>query len=219
MRQPESKTTKESSSATMRQPIISSFFSQTVKGAGASSEPLSVGSNLPIDLTISDDEGPPTKKKKIAHGPTLNRSSQPQLQNPHTSASRWRYDPSPSPEKRPIDPEATKRRELFAKQLLVENSTSVDTAGALDGHSFPSDHADAEQDSSGAESDSKFKQLQELFARKTEQKRKVKATQERSSKKQTEVGPSGEPYTALELQVWRFSRSGASVFMVNRWSG
>jgi hypothetical protein len=202
----------------MRQPIISSFFSQTVKGAGASSEPLS-SSSLPIDLTISDDEGPPTKKKKMAHGPTPNRSSQPQLQSPHTSASRWRYDPSPSPEKPPIDPEAKKRRELFAKQLLVENSTSVDTAEASDGYGLPGDHADAEQDFSGAESDSKFKQLQELFARKTEQKKKVKATQERSSKKQTEVGPSGEPYTALELQVWRFSQSGASVFIVNRWSG
>ena len=219
MRQPESKITKESGSAGMRQPIISSFFSQTVKAAGASSEPLSVGSSLPIDLTISDDEEPPTKKKKIAHGSMLNRSSQPQLQSPHTSASRWRYDPSPSPEKRPVDPEAKKQRELFAKQLLVENRTSVDTAEALDGHGLPSDHADAEQDSSGAESDGKFKHLQELFSRKTEQKRKVKTTQERSSKKQAEVGPSGEPYTALELQVRRFSRSGASVFMVNRWSG
>jgi DNA mismatch repair protein MSH3 len=198
MQQPESKTTKERGSAGMRQPIISSFFSQTVKGAGARSEPLSVDPSLPIDLTISDDEGPPIKKKKIAHEPTLNRSSQ-----PHSSASRWQYeyDPSPSPEKRPIDPETKKQRESFAKHLLVENSISVDTAGALDGHGFPSDHANAEQDSSGAESDSKFKQLQELFARKTEQRRKGKATQERSSKKQTEVGPSGEPYTALELQV------------------
>lgn len=115
-----------------------------------------------------------------------------------------------------MDPEAKKRRELFAKQLLVEDGI-VDTTGMLDG--LPSDHADVGPDSSGAESDSKFKQLQELFARKTEQKKKGKACQERSSKKQTEVGPSGEPYTALELQVWCPSLINASMFMVNRWFG
>jgi hypothetical protein len=43
-----------------------------------------------------------------------------------------------------------------------------------------------------------------MFARKTEQKKKRKVTQERTSKKQPELGPSGEPYTALELQVWSF---------------
>jgi hypothetical protein len=214
MRQPEHKIPPKN--AGLRQPIISSFFSQAVKGAGAGSEPLS-SSSSPIDLTISDDEGPPAKKKKVAHAPTSDCTSQPQLQGPHASASQWRYDPSPSPEKRPIDPEAKKRRELFAKQLLVENGTFVDITGMLDG--LPSDHADADPDTSGAESDSKFKQLQELFARKTEQKKKGRATQERSSKKQTEVGPSGEPYTALELQVWSPSLISASVFMVNRWFG
>ena len=207
MRQPESKATKKGG-AEMRQPIISSFFSQTVKGAGAASEPLS-SSSSPIDLTISDDEGPPTKKQKVAHGTTLNLTSQYQHQSPPASASRWRYDPSPSPEKRAINPEAKKRRELFAKQLLVENSASVNSDEVLDGHGLPSDHAGAEQGSSGAESDGKFKQLQELFARKTEQKRKGKTIQERPSKKQTEVGPSGEPYTALEMQVWCFSLIGA----------
>jgi stalled ribosome alternative rescue factor ArfA len=204
MRQPES---KKSGNAGMRQPIISSFFSQTTKGAGAGSEPLS-SSSSPIDLTISDDEGPPAKKKKMAHEPTPNCSSEPYLQSPHTSASRWRYDPSPSPEKRPVDPEAKMRRELFSKQLLAENNTSVDTAEVVDGHDLPADHTIVEPDSSEAESDNKFRQLQELFARKTEQKKKGKTTQERVSKKQTEVGPSGEPYTALELQVWSFSLVG-----------
>jgi len=123
---------------------------------------------------------------------------------------------SPSPEKRPLDPEAKKRRELFAKQLLVENSTSVDKTGVLEGNCPPSDHAEAEPDSSGPESDSKFKQLQAMFARKTEQKTRGKAAQERSSKKKTEVGPSGEPYTALELQVWGLSLTGSQAFIVNR---
>jgi len=102
---------------------------------------------------------------------------------------------------------------------LVEDSTSVDTTGVLEGNGLPSDHANAEPDSSGPESDSKFRQLQEMFAHKTEQKKKRKATQERSSKKQPEVGPSGEPYTALELQVWGLSLIGLQVFIVNRWFG
>jgi DNA mismatch repair protein MSH3 len=177
--------------------MISSFFSQPSMGAGTASEPLS-SSGSPIDLTISDDEEPPAKKKKTARGSTSDSSIQRRPQSQHAPASRWRYVPSQSPEKPPVDPEAKKRRELFAKQLLVEN---IDTTVASHGYNFPSDHADEEPDSSGPESDSEFKQLQELFALKTEQKKKRKATHERSSKRQAELGPSGEPYTALELQV------------------
>jgi DNA mismatch repair protein MSH3 len=206
MRQSESKSTQKGG-AGLRQPMISSFFSQPSKGVGIDSEPLS-SSSSPIDLTISDDEEPPAKKQKRARRPTPDSSTQRRPQSPHTPASRWRYVPSQSPEKPPVDPETKKRRELFAKQLLAKNSSFVGTAGA-DGHDLPSDHADGEPDSSGAGSDSEFKHLQELFARKTEQKKKRRATQERSSKKQTELGPSGEPYTALELQVWCSSPVGA----------
>jgi DNA mismatch repair protein MSH3 len=178
--------------------MISSFFSQ---GAGAGSEPL-LSSSSPIDLTISDDDEQPAKKQKTTHGPTSDSNTQRQHQSPHPPASRWRYVPSQSPEKTPVDPEAKKRRELFAKQLLADNSSFVDTTGPSDGHGLPSDQADGEPNSSGVESDSEFKQLQELFALKTEQKKKRTVTQGRTSKKQPELGPSGEPYTALELQVW-----------------
>ena len=204
MRQSESKSTQKHG-AGLRQPMISSFFSQPSKDAGTGSEPYLLSSGSPIDLTISDDEEPPTKKQKMAHGPTSDSSTQRQSQSQHASASRWRYVPSQSPEKPSVDPEAKKRRELFAKQLLAENSLFVDATGTPDGHGLPSDHADGEPGSSGAESDSEFKHLQELFAQKTEQKKKRKPAQERSSKKQPELGPSGEPYTALELQVWNSS--------------
>ncbi|KAI0003416.1 DNA mismatch repair protein MSH3 [Russula compacta] len=84
----------------------------------------------------------------------------------------------------------------------------------LDGHGVSIDHADGEPHSSGAESDSKFKQLQELFARRTEQKTQGKATQERSLKKRAEVGPSGEPYTALELQVLQLKAKHEGVLLM-----
>lgn len=182
--------------------MISSFFSQPSNGAGAGSEPLS-SSSSPIDLTISDDDEHPAKKRKTTHGPTAdsNTQRQRQHQSPHPPASRWRYVPSQSPEKKPVVPEVKKRRELFAKQLLADNSAFVDAPGPSDGHGLPSTQADGEPTSSGVGSDSEFKQLQELFARKTEQKKKRNVTQERTSKKQSELGPSGEPYTALELQV------------------
>jgi hypothetical protein len=183
--------------------MISSFFSQGAKGIGTSSEAFS-GSNSPIDLTVSDDEERPVKKQKVAHQSALESVHLQQTQ--HTPASQWRYDPSPSPEKkRSMDPQVKRRRELFSKQLLAENSTFVDTTERSDGCGLPSDPTDGEPepDSSGAESDTRFKHLQELFARKAEQKKKGKATQERerSSRKQVALGPSGEPYTALELQV------------------
>lgn len=201
MRQPGSKST-QNYGAGLRQPVISSFFSQPSKDAGTGSEPpLSSGS--PIDLTISEEEEPPTKKQKMRHRPISDSSTQRQSQSQHAPASRWCYIPSQSPEKLPMNPETKKRRELFSKQLLAENSSFVDVSEAP-GHGPPSDHAGGEPDSSGADSDSEFKHLQELFARKTEQKKKRKATQERTSKKHTELGPSGEPYTALEQQVWGF---------------
>jgi hypothetical protein len=184
--------------------MISSFFSQGTKDIGTGSGPLSE-SNSPIDLTVSDDEERPVKKQKVAHKPTL-ESVDPQPQTQHTPASQWRYDPSPSPEKRPMDPQAKKRRELFSKRLLAENSSFIDTTERSDESGLPSDRTDGEPepDSSGAESDSRFKRLQELFARKLEQKKKGKAIQgrEKPSRKQAALGPSGEPYTALELQVW-----------------
>ncbi|KAI0247060.1 DNA mismatch repair protein MSH3 [Lactifluus subvellereus] len=191
MRQSESKSTQGSGHAGMRQPMISSFFSQSAKSADTSSEPLKpFSSNSPIDLTISDDEGPPAKKQKVAHKPALG-SADPQYQPPslHTPASQWRYEPSPSPEKRPVDPQAKRRRELFSKRLLAENSSSIDTNDQSDGCGLPSDRADGEPNSSGAESDSRFKQLQELFSRKAEQKKRGKATQEKPSRKQAALGP------------------------------
>lgn len=186
----------------MRQPVISSFFSQNPKNAGSAnpSEPLSRDMS-PIDLTISDGEEPPPKKLKTAHEPAL-RSPQLQPQSAHSRspASQWRYEPSQSPEKRHIGTEAKKRREQFAR-ILVANDPSMGADVHLDLCSTPAEHSQGVSDSSEAESEGKFKQLQELFARKTEQRKKGKATQDKPSKKQAELGPSGEPYTALELQV------------------
>jgi hypothetical protein len=135
-------------------------------GAGAGSVPLS-SSSSPIDLTVSDDDEQPAKKRKMTHAPTSDSNTQ----SPHAAASRWRYVPSQSPEKTPVDPEVKNRRELFAKQLLVDNSSFIDTTGPSDGHGLPSDQADGEPNSSGVGSDGEFKQLQELFARKSEQKK------------------------------------------------
>ncbi|KAH9001542.1 DNA mismatch repair protein MSH3 [Lactarius akahatsu] len=184
----------------MRQPVISSFFSQNTRNSGSAnpSAPLSRATS-PIDLTISDGEGPPTKRLKTAHEPALRSPQlQPQSGPPRSPPSQWCYEPSQSPEKRHMAPEARKRREQFSRRLLVANNPSAESDGLC---TAPAQHAQGESDSSEAESEGKFKQLQELFARKTEQRTKGKATQDKPPKKQAEVGPSGEPYTALELQV------------------
>ena len=156
----------------------------------------------PIDLTISDGDEPPAKKLKTTHEPAL-RS--PRLRPPsapsRSPASQWCYEPSQLPEKRQMGPEAKKRREQFSRRLLVANDPPMETGVQLDLCGTPAEYAQGISDSSEAESECKFKQLQELFARKTEQRKKGKATQDRPSTKQAELGPSGEPYTALELQV------------------
>jgi DNA mismatch repair protein MSH3 len=84
----------------------------------------------------------------------------------------------------------------------------------LDLCSTPAEHAQGASDSSEAESEGKFKQLQELFARKTEQRKKGKATQDKPSKKQAELGPSGEPYTALELQVLQLKAKHEGILLM-----
>ena len=205
------------SSLRMRQPVISSFFSQNPKNASSAnhSEPLSRDTS-PIDLTISDGEEPPPKKLKTTHERALRSPQlQPQSAHSHSPASQWRYEPSQSPEKRHIGPEAKERREQFAR-LLVANDPPMGADVHLDLFSTPAENAQGVSDSSEAESEGKFKQLQELFARKTEQRKKGKATQDKPSKKQAELGPSGEPYTALELQVNYLLNPNTRTFSMHR---
>ncbi|KAH9180266.1 DNA mismatch repair protein MSH3 [Lactarius sanguifluus] len=200
----------------MRQPVISSFFSQNARNSGSAnpSAPLSRATS-PIDLTISDGEEPPTKRLKTVHEPALRSPQlQPQSGPPRSPASQWCYEPSQSPEKRHMAPEAKKRREQFARRLLVANNPSAESDGQLDVCTTHTQHAQGGSDSSEAESEGKFKQLQELFARKTEQRTKGKATQDKLSKKQAELGPSDEPYTALELQVLRLKVKHEGVLLM-----
>lgn len=199
----------------MRQPVISSFFSQNPKNAGSTNPSESLSRDMsPIDLTISDGEEPPPKKLKTTHERALRSPQlQPQTARSRSPASQWRYEPSQSPEKRHIGPETKKRREQFAR-LLVANDPSMRTDVHLDLCSTPAEHAQGASDSSEAESEGKFKQLQELFARKTEQRKKGKATQDKPSKKQAELGPSGEPYTALELQVLQLKAKHEGILLM-----
>ncbi|KAI0260994.1 DNA mismatch repair protein MSH3 [Gloeopeniophorella convolvens] len=205
----------KSGNAATRQPMISSFFSQPSRTPSAPDG--GHRSSSPIDLTLSGDEAPPpAKKRKITHA--LKRDVTPpsslQPQGGSTS-SQWRYEPSQSPERRPVDPEVQKRREQFAKRLLVKETSSVDVGRKTDDEDTPHSRGD-DAGSSGDESDDKFKQLQKLFTQKTDPKKKgkAKAAPAKRSKKQVEIGPSGEPYTALELQVKRLKEKHEGVLLM-----
>ena len=73
-----------------------------------------------------------------------------------------------------------------------------------DGEDVEADEGRTRSDASGNESDSQFKELQNMFSLKDKGKRRAKTSHPQGAEKKGkkgEVGPSGQTYTPLEQQV------------------
>jgi DNA mismatch repair protein MSH3 len=154
-----------------------------------------------IDLTADSDGEPPVKKSR-RNGPASQKTG-----SPSGAAEQWRFTPT-SPDKaeshttkvkEPTEAEAAAkkaRREAFKKKLLLENNRFIrkesDTTMA------PIEEAPIEI--SGGESDSAFKELNLMFSNKGKGKARAPMTA-KQPKKALVLGPSGQSYTPLELQV------------------
>ncbi len=192
-----------------RQAVLSSYFP-----AASPQEKGKKRASSVIDLTIEDEGSMPQKRPKtgeIQHVETPPRSMD--------ATQLWRYVP-PSPDKplnvvqphQPRDDEAKrKRHEAFKKKLLAENSIFVrrNSDNQPDAIMVDPEENEADPDQGSDDSaDADFRTLTASFENKSgtkgpqsmrSQTRGSTSTSRR--KKNLEVGPSGQTFTPLELQV------------------
>lgn len=201
------------------QPTISAFFQPPGKKRQAAS---------PIDLTVDSEDGAPRVKSKRAKisTPSSPRTPVATSKTLASAAEQWRFTPS-SPEKTEpsvADPSRTEaevaaqnqRREAFKRKLLLENSRfilknpSVPTTECIPVDSPPEVNTNREVgEESEDESDHTFKELSDMFSHRGKGKSTERSVSKRA-RKVLEVGPSGQSYTPLELQVNLFPQFGSS---------
>jgi DNA mismatch repair protein MSH3 len=199
------------------QSVLSSYFSQSVSGntlPSSAKARQSVGqrSSSPVDLTAASDEERPMKRRKVVDASLLVTPSHVQdVQQAVLPPTVDQYRFSTQPSTGVSDQERKKtraNRHERAKQILLSGLNVLDRA--VDGEYLPEEQSDAEEPSqlaSGAvaaeDSGDKFTETLAFFAHASakSQTNRKKAAPNRLPMKQQEIGPSGEPYTPLELQV------------------
>lgn len=191
--------------------------------ASSSTAPVQAGkrdNSAVIDLTTSDDDQcstPPTKKRKTAHVnkhlflPDGTPTPEPEPEPQHTdSSTRAPTAPSSPVQERRKYAASEPTVNRSASELLEMQQTRARMARALiaDNNSFhrsrdggSSDHEKANGTEEEDEEDDKFKELQAAFALKPSKSQAKGKKVAAPPKKGKEVGPSGQTYTPLELQV------------------
>lgn len=209
-----------SSSSPKRQAVISSFFSQPNSLSSATQRKRP---NTVIDLTGDSDEEsavplPPTKRTRTTSTFFDTPKSKTQRDDPRSStiltsarpaglAEQWRFEPGSSSQ--PARYNESNERHEKAKRILLGETGIFDRSReeeVLDDEpADPAAVASGEPDS-GEDSDELFAQMRAMWSNSSAKgkKRKGKATARVAparKKKVEEIGPSGMPYTAMELQV------------------
>ena len=203
---------------------ISSFFSQSSQaGPSSSASGPSTGRRprSPIDLTDDDEAAMRPKKRKISANiddswplsPVKHLSVSPNAPRNARGAEKYRFDPtSPTKNKDASSSQnlaSSQRRERLRRILddrnLFRRGSDEAEPGADTDHEENEHATDGERDveeETGIQKHASFEDTMAFFAN---TKAKPKATQARkkaaSTKKAQEIGPSGLPYTPLELQV------------------
>jgi DNA mismatch repair protein MSH3 len=175
-----------------------------------------------IDLTGDDDSPlPPSKRPRgtarrqspyFSGSPSSSSSSSRNtLAQPTASvAEEYGYSAEKPTDLKPRTAPQQKRHEAFKKRLLLDNASFLPNGEPPEEEVVDRDHgagAEAsEPESEGEGSDDQFERLQAMFANeKGKSARKGKGVKskitQKPSRKAAEIGPSGEPYTPLELQV------------------
>lgn len=207
------------SSSPQRQAAISSFFSQTNSPSSASHRKRQ---STVIDLTGDSDEEsaiplPPTKRIRTTSSFFEPRKSNTREDHalastteisarPGGLAEQWRFEPGSSSQ--PVRHHEFNGRHEKAKRILLGETGIFDRSReeeVLDDEPVDSPAAARGDPDTGEESDELFSQMREMWASSSGKgKKKGKATTRAAparKKKVEEIGPSGMPYTAMELQV------------------
>jgi len=183
------------------QPTISAYF-QSSPPRKTRKRPGS-----PIDLT-SDNEDIISNAKRPRTSENAESST-----TDDAIHDDWRFSPEKTKQSgssKPRTAAQNARHEAFKRKLLQDNSWLLSNSSNNLESRDDAMNVDSEKDAnnpdeqdSGDESD-RFQKLQELFSNKRKGKDKASekcALPAKRSKKVVEVGPSGQPYTALEKQA------------------
>ena len=174
------------------QPTISTFFQ-----ASPSATRKRTTSSFPIDLTAdSDDDKLPAVKRPRREHTTPSAPA-------HSAGSTedWRFSPEKSMQtnvKKIRTTSEKERHEAFKRKLLQDNNRFLKAESST---TVQVNQDAMEVDESSSEEES-FIKLSDMFSHKDKGKGKAggKAAV-KSPKKHVELGPSGQSYTPLELQV------------------
>lgn len=222
---PESSTSKKQSilSSYFSQPSGSSTHTSSSHRLATAGQ----RSSSPIDLTNSLDEERPSKRRKVSDRPADTGKSQlerntPRLASKNSTIVQYRFGSQVSSQTLSAEAEnARLRRHERAKRLLLSDHNVLDRQGSKEqGEHDASDPEEEEEQrrstspvkvtSQGAALEAggdKFEETMAFFANSSaknkggRKKAATTAAPARVTKKVQEIGPSGEPYTPLELQV------------------
>ncbi|KAF9466351.1 DNA mismatch repair protein MSH3 [Collybia nuda] len=183
------------------QATISSFFQNSPVKAKSKKRAISPQT---IDLTADSDGEPPAKRQKRPMHSARDSSTD--------AAEQWRFTPtSPSKEGTPdtnirefTEAEIAAKRarhEAFKKKLLLENNPFLRKKS--DVSVMPTEET---PETSGEESDQAFRKLNTMFSNKSKERSKAPLPPLKASKKSAILGPCGQPYTPLELQVLQLKK-------------
>ena len=177
------------------QPTISAFFQ-----ASPSATRKRTTSSFPIDLTAdSDDDKLPAVKRPRRELTTP--SAPPHSAGSINVAEDWRFSPEKSMQtnvKKIRTTSEKERHEAFKRKLLQDNNRFLKAESST---TVQVNQDAMEVDESSSEGEI-FIKLSDMFSHKDKGKGKAggKAAV-KSPKKRVELGPSGQSYTPLELQV------------------
>lgn len=191
------------------QQTISHFFMGGKSTPGASTK----RTRSPVDLTLdSDEEEPPSKRVKLLE--TSNERgflTKQALANPkHDSPMKKKYkyislEDSPAKPTVVIDESIKKTQEARRKRMKetlrqINNfARSSPVRSEQEGDSHASSDADADSDSKEYAAENLHKRFASKVA--VSAGRDSETTAKGKKRKQEELGPSGKPYTPLELQI------------------
>ena len=184
------------------QPTISAFFqSASPQKSPSATRKRTTSSFPPVDLTAdSDDDELPAIKRPRLFG-RQDAASPTGVTGSTNVADSWRFSPEDSKQvnvQKIRTASEIERHEAFKRKLLQDNNPFL----RKESSTVQMNQDSMEVDESVDSEEESFNKLSDMFSHKDKGKEKVGSKAAvKSPKKHVELGPSGQSYSPLELQV------------------
>ncbi|TFK27399.1 DNA mismatch repair protein MSH3 [Coprinopsis marcescibilis] len=203
-----------------KQATISAFF-----GSGSPTKRSTKRPSDIIDLTAEEAATPPRKRSKNQSSRAspyfLGASSSSGTLPPRAGITEeYGYSAEKPTENKPRTAAQQKRHEEFKQRLLLDSTLFLPNGVTTEKETLEQDHGagaeandmDTEPESEVETPDEQFRKLQEMFTNKG--KKVTKKSTTAIAKKAVEIGPSGKPYTPLELQVLELKKDNPGTLLM-----